>query len=201
MQFGKMQRAGSVRLAVVAAGVLAAPSLALASGGGVYPGDLGQAVAALVIFLLLLLVLGKYAWKPILKQLETRDDDIVAKYTEAEGRQAKADELAAEYQQQLASIDEEAAQVLADARRQAALQCDEVLQSARVEAKRMMDRAGEEVVTAGANAQRELQSQTAQMAAEIAERVLRRELTDADRRRLQDLAHDEIAQVARNESP
>ncbi|MCY2924432.1 MAG: hypothetical protein NT031_03185, partial [Planctomycetota bacterium] len=47
--------------------LLAQPALANEGGGGLYFGDLGQALAAVAVFLVLLAILGKWAWKPIIE--------------------------------------------------------------------------------------------------------------------------------------
>ena len=51
-------------LLIATAILLLAPPAAAEEGGAMYTGDLGQALAEIVIFLLLLAVLGRWAWKP-----------------------------------------------------------------------------------------------------------------------------------------
>ena len=55
--------------------LLAGPTTAEAADG-VYMGDPGQMIAAIAIFLVLFLILRKWAWKPILAQLRAREERI-----------------------------------------------------------------------------------------------------------------------------
>ena len=56
--------------------LIAGIAQAAGEDGQFNPGDLGQAIIAIAIFLLLLLVLGKFAWGPIIAQLRSREDRI-----------------------------------------------------------------------------------------------------------------------------
>ena len=56
------------RLAALSGVLFVAHSVALGEGTP-YPGDFGQAAATVIIFLVLLAILGKYAWKPIVAQI------------------------------------------------------------------------------------------------------------------------------------
>ena len=188
-------RQGVFRWAVGTALVGAAPAVAAAAGGDgtPYPGDLGQAVATLVIFLLLLVVLGKWAWKPILSQIEQREKDIADHVEKAEQRQARADELAAEYEQKLNDYQARHEELLAQARKDAAAASEELLTKARAEARDISRRAQEEIASAQARAQDELRQQTAEMAARIARQVLAEDLDEA---RQQDLLRKAARQIA-----
>ena len=64
-----------LRMLVLAGPVIFCTSTALgAEGSGkINPGDIGHAIASLVVFLLLLAVLGRWALKPILNQLQRRE--------------------------------------------------------------------------------------------------------------------------------
>jgi F-type H+-transporting ATPase subunit b len=170
------------------------------SGGMPYPGDLGQAIAALLIFLLLLALLGKFAWKPIVNQLRQREEAFAVTLSDAEKKQAHAEELREEYQQRLDRIETESDQILADSRREAAAEREQVLAEARDEARRQIDRARDDIAAARQRARHELEALTAQMAAEIAQQVLRRNLSAEDHKRLIDEAMRQIAREAEEHS-
>lgn len=169
---------------VMATIVFAAPSSAQAQGGTPYPGDLGQAVATLLIFLLLLGVLGKYAWKPILTQLQRREDDIASKIADAKTRQDEADELAKEYDQKLQHIELKVEEMMAQGRREIEKQRKDILAAAQEEAKQTLQRAKHDIAAAGQAARRDLQAETAKLAADLAEQFLTESLTTADQNRL-----------------
>jgi F-type H+-transporting ATPase subunit b len=183
--------------------VAAAPAVAAAAGGDgtPYPGDLGQAVATLVIFALLLVVLGKWAWKPILAQLEHREQDIAHRVEQAEQHQARADELAAEYEQKLSDYQARHEEMLAQARRDAAEAGEELLAKARAEARDVTRRAQEDIASAQDRARDELRQQTAEMAARIARQVLAEDLDETRQQELLRKAARQIAERRKQEAP
>jgi F-type H+-transporting ATPase subunit b len=163
-------------------------------GGGNFFGDLGHAIAAVVVFLLLLAVLGKWAWKPIVGQLRKREEGIAAALRDSEQRRAEAMELLSRYQAQLEQVQAQAKELLATARREAAQAREQVLAAARDEAHRTVERSAQEIDHARQQALRELYDQTARMAADIAAQLLPRELTPQDHQRLMQQSLDEIRQ-------
>lgn len=181
------------------AALLAAPSVALAESMP-YPGDLGQAMAALLIFLLLVVVLGKWAWRPVVAQLRHREEDLAETLEEARKREAKADEIMAEYQEQIDNIEAEADRILAAARRKADSQREEVVAEAREEARQAIQRATEEIASARREALRSLQAETADLAADLAEQFLREKLTQDDHAFLVDAAAEQVSRKAGAES-
>jgi F-type H+-transporting ATPase subunit b len=183
--------------AVLAVEGSSAPALHLAAGGTPYPGDLGQAVAALIIFVLLFLVLRKFAWKPIAAQLKRREEDIASKIDDAQKREAKAKELAREYQEQLDHIESRQEEALTAARQEAESEKQQILEGAKEEARQALQRATEEIEAACDKARRDLSGETAQMAASMAEEVLREKLTEEDHRRLVEESTQRITEEVR----
>ncbi len=175
-----------IRLTVMTAVVLAAPSLVQAGeeGGTPYPGDLGQAIASLLIFAGLVVILGKYAWKPILTQLQRREDDIVAKIDDARKRQTEADDLAREYREKLDTISHKVEEMIAEGRKEVEQQRKEILSATHEEASQTLQRAQDDIAAAARNARRELQAETAKLAADLAGQFLSENLTAADQDRI-----------------
>ena len=81
-----------------------------------FAGTLYQSIAAIIVFLLLLTVLRRYAWGPILKGLQEREGKIKAdlERTEQANRQAQA--TLAEYRAQLAAAHAEGRQIIEQGR-------------------------------------------------------------------------------------
>ena len=67
-------------------------------------GDLGQAIATVVIFLLLLAVLGRWAWRPIVSQLQQREQRIADTISAAQKREKEAQDLLESYRKRLDSV-------------------------------------------------------------------------------------------------
>ena len=184
----------------VLAGVLAAlwaPASALAGEGKVefYPGDLGQAIAALLIFIVLLAILGRWAWKPLIVQLRRREESIASAIERSEAQQREAEDLLNHYRSRLESVEVEAKGLLDRGRRQADTEREEILAAARADAQQATARAREEIERAKRTALEDLQRTTAQLATEIAERVLVANLDEAQHDRLMEDALGEIRQA------
>ena len=84
----------------------AAPSTVWAQGGegggGLYDINTGLSFWTLLVFGVLVWVLGKYAWGPILSAVEARETGIQGKLDEAAARNEEAAKLLAEHKEQLA---------------------------------------------------------------------------------------------------
>lgn len=180
------------------AALFAAESCALAAGGGggIYFGDLGQAVASIVAFTILLVILKKYAWKPILDQLDKREKDIQARLKDTREKEAKAAELEEDYKRRMQSAAAEAEQLRNEIRRQAEEQKQQIITATQAQAHQMMQRANADIETAKEEAIKQLQSQTARLVAEISQHVLGRNLSDEEHARLISEASDYIAEKA-----
>ncbi len=183
------------RIVALLAALFVAHGVAL-GGQAPYPGDFGQAVATVVIFGVLLVILGKYAWKPIVAHIRRREEDIATRISDTEQRNAKAEKLIREYREQLDHIDAKGETMLAEARKKASAEKGNILNIARQEAHQAIGRAREDIETARQEAREDLQAETAGMAATIAEKFLRRNLSDEDHRRLLEEATRQIAQKA-----
>ncbi|MFZ1991331.1 MAG: F0F1 ATP synthase subunit B [Alphaproteobacteria bacterium] len=157
-------------------------------------GDLGQAIATLVIFVLLLTVLGRFAWKPLLAQLRRREESIAEALRRSQEREAQSEELLKAYQARLEAAEAEAAEVVARGRKAAAESREQVLSAARDEAGRTMTQAKEEIDQAKEAAVRDLYAAAADLATDVAERVIGKSLKDADHARLVD---ESLGQIRR----
>jgi F-type H+-transporting ATPase subunit b len=140
-------------------------------------GDLGQAFMILLVFAGLLLILGKYAWKPIIGQLQRREKDITERIQDTERRNREAKELEAHYKASLDRADAEAKQILARNLEEAARAREDLLAAARQEGNRTIEAAKAEIEMFKKAAIEELQQATAGMAVSIAGEILQRQLT------------------------
>ena len=155
-------------------------------------GNAGEAVAAIVIFLLLLVVLGKWAWKPIVKQLQMREESISGQIQEAQRRQKEAQELLDQYKAQLAAAQKEVEELLSQGRREAAQAREQIVAAAQEEGKKAIDRAGEDIEQAKRTALRELYETTATLAVDVAGKIIRKTLQPQDHRDLVEQSLQEI---------
>lgn len=67
-----------------------------------------EVVAQIISFLVLLFLLKAFAWKPILKLLDERRDNIAAEFKKIEGEKTQAEKMKAEFEQKLQTIEDAA---------------------------------------------------------------------------------------------
>jgi F-type H+-transporting ATPase subunit b len=155
-------------------------------GGAPNPLEIGPdlAVFTLVVFLLLLAILGKFAWGPIATALDHREHRISDNIAQAERLQAEAKAQLALYEQKLATAADEVRQLLEEARRDAEHTKDEILAQAKADAKAEHDRAMREVRNAKDAALKEIGETSANFAVEMATKIVQKQLTAEDHARL-----------------
>lgn len=189
-------------VAAALAALLGAASSAAAAGGGskLDIGDLGHAIAAVLVFLALLAVLGKWAWGPIISQLRQREERIATSIDRAKTREDKAQQLLGEYEQRIAQANAEAGDVLAQARTHAAELRDQTVSAARAESQRFARQARREIAQAHQEALRELRRTTAMLTVDVAASVIGKNIDPADHKRLIDESLEDIGRYVRDES-
>jgi len=171
-------------MAVAAA--LAAPAAANASEGAASPfaGDVGNALWTLVIFVLVVVLLGKYAWRPILTALKEREDFLRQNLEQARREREQAGAQLREYSEKLAAARVEASAIVDEGRRDAEAVRRRIEEEARQETGRLIERARREIGIAKETAVKELYTLSSQLAADIAGRILQREIRAEDHERL-----------------
>jgi F-type H+-transporting ATPase subunit b len=115
-----------------------------------WPGDL--AVWTLVVFLVVLAILWRFAWGPIRQGLSKREQEIAGQIAEAQRTHAEARELLAEYERKLAASKEEVRGLLEAGRRQAEQLARQTLDQAKQDAAGQRQRALEQIESATAAA-------------------------------------------------
>jgi F-type H+-transporting ATPase subunit b len=177
--------AGLVTLVLVAAPAVAAEG-GHAEGGANNPfaGDIGNALWTVIIFLGVLLVLGKYAWGPILSNLQARENFITESLEKAKRDRDEAEARLKQYEERLASARAEASAIVDEGRRDADVVKRRIEEDARLEADRIIERARREIQIATDTATKELYTLSARLATEMATRIVGKQLTVEDQERL-----------------
>lgn len=188
-------------LAVVWVLGLAAPVLASSGGGEAsnpFAGDIGNALWTVVIFVLVLVVLGKFAWGPILDALQKREQFIHDSLAEAKIAREAAEASMKEHEAKLAQAKAEATAIVDEGRRDAEAVRSRIEQEAKVEADKMLERAKREISLATESAVSEIYSLSGKLATDVAARVIGKELSGADHERLLNEAINDFKAVQRN---
>src|SRR6476469_827879 len=84
-----------------------------------FAGNLGNALWTLVIFAIVVIVLGKFAWGPVLALLQQREEFIHRSLSDAKRDRDEAEARLKEYAAKLQSAHGEASRILDEARREA----------------------------------------------------------------------------------
>lgn len=133
-----------------------------------------------IVFLLLLFGLSATAWKPIMQGLEKREDTIAGNIADAEKAKVDAESKLAEYESKLAAANEEAAAIVAEARKDAEATGQKVVAEAQEEAQRLRERATADIESAKRVALADLANQSTDVAMALAQRVVGREVRAED---------------------
>lgn len=134
--------------------------------------DSGTIFWTIVTFILLLLILKKYAWKPILKTLGDRENKIKVALYQAEQDQKEAEKLLAEQRELLEKARKESVQIINDSKRSAEASRKELLEQARAEADRLLERAKQEIELSKDAAIEEVKQYTVDIAMLAAQKVV-----------------------------
>ncbi|HIQ22637.1 MAG TPA: ATP synthase F0 subunit B [Planctomycetes bacterium] len=201
---------GVIRLpaAVVLVGATEVPASEHAAGAGAGPADINPlsfdklkadlALWTALVFLVLLAILWKYAWGPLADGLEKRERRIAAEIEAAQKANQEAQAQLAQYQQKLAEAGQEVQRMLDDARRQAEEVGAQIVAKSRQEAEAEHQRALAEIDAATAAALEELARRSADLAVQLAGRIVRTRLDRADHARLIEEAVDQFTRPRSN---
>jgi F-type H+-transporting ATPase subunit b len=138
-------------------------------------------------FGLVLFLLGKYAWKPIMKMLKEREEAIDNALHEADKAREEMKSLKVDNERLLREAKEERDAILAEARKIREKMIEEARLKAGQEAQRVIDGAKERIENEKMAAIVDLKNQVAQLSIEIAEKVIKTELAEGKK-------HDELIQ-------
>lgn len=156
-----------------------APSLIGPITAGLVP-----AITTLVIFLVLLVVLGKYAWGPIASGLKAREDKIRKDIADAEAARARAEATLRDYEQKLAEAQDQIRALIQAATADADKAAEQIRYRGRVEAEEIKEKANRDIEASRDEAVREIYAQAAELSTGIAEKIIRRNLNADDQRDL-----------------
>ena len=131
-----------------------------------------------LIFLLLFLLLAKFAWKPILGSLKEREESIDSALKMAQQAKEEMQSLKAGNEKLLADARRERDQTLKEGQAIANQLIEQARTTATEEANRIAQQARESIQQEKNQALAEVRNTAAQLSVDIAERLLRRELAD-----------------------
>lgn len=132
-----------------------------------------------VVFLVLLVLLHKFAWKPILKAVAEREAKLKESLSAAEAASAKAAAVEAEQAKILGETKVQAQAILAEQRDFAAKFRAQAEADAKTSAEQILEHAKTEIEAASEQARTALRRDAAELSVKVAEKILRSELEGA----------------------
>lgn len=168
-------------------GVISGPVVAAEEEGAqtdIFNADIGNFLFTLLIFGLVIYLLRRFAWNPLLDVLAKRELTIRQAVEAAQREREQAERLLADYQAQLAKAREEATALIAEGRRDAEAVARRIQEQGRKESEELLARARREIELATESARKELHDQASELAVMVAARIIQKELSAADHRDL-----------------
>ena len=140
--------------------------------------DFGLIIWQLITFLIVLFILGKFAWKPILGSLKERENTIEEALNAAKKAKEEMLQLQAGNEKLLAEARLERDKILRDAQTAANNMITEAKDKASAEGARMIENAGQAINNEKQAVLTEVKNMAANLSIQIAEKILKRELAD-----------------------
>ncbi len=157
-------------------------SLFILEASLIKPG-IGLIVWTTVVFVLLLILLSKFAWKPILNAIKEREEGISKALSSAEEAKKEMQDLKSANEVILHQARAERDALLKDARDAKDAMINEAKTKAKSESDRILASAREQITNEKNAAITELKNQVATLSIEIAEKILRSELSSDDKQK------------------
>ena len=142
--------------------------------------DIGLVFWSTIAFLILLFVLGKFAWKPIMKAIGEREQGITEAIASAEKVKLEMAQLKNDNEALLATAREERAVILKEAKDIKDKMINDAKNEAKVQAAKIIADAQASIVNQKMAAITDLKNQVGNMVIEVSEKILRRELANKD---------------------
>jgi F-type H+-transporting ATPase subunit b len=151
------------------------------------------AIWSFAVFLVLFVLLTKFAWKPIMEALQKREAGIAGQIAETKAANEEAKRMLASYERRLAEAAEEVRGMLDEARRDAESTKQAIVAEARKAAEDERVRATLEIQRAKDDALSQIAEKAGHLAVEVAGKFLRDKLGQDDQARL---VRDSVASLS-----
>ena len=155
----------------------------LAESNSLYIGDL---VFYIVTFIILMLLVKHFAWKPVTDMMKKRADKIANDIDNAAKSRESAEKMAAQRQAELKNSQQEAADIVNNAKKSGETQRAQIIESAQNDAQALKQRAQQDAEQARRDALNGAKDDVANLSIESASKLIHKELNEADQKELID---------------
>ncbi|HIA84126.1 MAG TPA: F0F1 ATP synthase subunit B [Candidatus Marinimicrobia bacterium] len=146
--------------------------------------DPGLFVWTILTFLLLVFILAKFAWKPLLKMLQDREDMVRSSLEDAEKAKSELERLNEESEAIMAKARSEAQSILADGKAAAEKVKDDIIAKSKEQANKIREDAGNQIQVEKDKAISEIKKEVVNLTLSVAEKLIQKNLSDADNKSL-----------------
>ena len=146
----------------------------------------GLILWTILTFIILLFILSKVGWKPLVNALQAREQSIRDALQKAEEAKRESERLLAENTAAMARANEETSRILKEGRELAEQMKSEIVAKAREGAKALMEQAKEDIQREKETALLQLRNEVADLAVNVAEKIIDETLDEAKRKKLVD---------------
>jgi F-type H+-transporting ATPase subunit b len=153
-----------------------------------FAGNLGNAIWTLAIFVIVVIVLGKFAWGPILALLQQREEFIHRSVSDAKRDRDEAEARLKEYSARLQRAEAEAATIIDQARRDTERLREELKQKAQSDADIVVRNAERQIQIETTRALQQIRLEAVDLSVAIASKLLQRNISKEDNEKLIDEA-------------
>jgi len=155
-------------------------------GSSLITPEIGTIFWTVLTFVILAVLLGRFAWKPLLQVLEERERLVRESIEQAQKARAEAEEALRRNQEILAGARRETVAIIEQGKREAESVKSEILAQARKESQDLVEQGKRQVLYEQKRAIEDLRSQVADLAIQAAERLISVSLDDRKQRELLD---------------
>jgi F-type H+-transporting ATPase subunit b len=146
--------------------------------------DPGLFIWTILTFLVLLTLLAKFAWKPLLEALETRQQGIRKALDDAQAAKQELERLQQESAQIMRKARAEAETLITQSRADADRLREEIRQKAKADAEGIMRNAERQIQLETGRALQQIRSEAVDLSVMIASKIIQRNITKEDNERL-----------------
>lgn len=168
----------------------------LALGEATHAGvNWGDILVTLIVFIVLMLLLKKFAWGPLMGMMQQREEQVAGDLDAAEKSRQETKQLLEEQRSLLKEARTEAQAIVENAKKQADLQKEEIVSAARNEAVRLQESAKRDIETEKEKAIAAVREEVVSLSVLAASKVLDKEVSEEDNR---SLIEETIAKAGEN---
>jgi F-type H+-transporting ATPase subunit b len=144
----------------------------------------GLLLWTIITFVVLLVILWKAAWKPVVEALDARAEKVRSDIENDDISRQEAEKLLAQHKSMMDNAKNEAARIMSDSREAAEKMKNEIIEKATADARDLSDRTKKEIELAKDRALADIKAEVVNLSTEIAAKIINKNLNPDDQKAL-----------------